>query len=71
MANKPTREQVIKMFSSDYVYDTLDLEFFYDEEKERYPSIYDLMNMLGVHENEIDYVKGFSLKGLSENNSQK
>ena len=70
MANKPTREQVIKMFTANDVYDTLDLELFYDEEKERYPSIYDLMNMLGVHENEIDYVKGFSLKGLSENTTQ-
>lgn len=61
---KLNREQAIKILSAQEIYDAMDLEMFYDEQTGRYPSIYDILHQLGVHENEIDYVKSFSLSKL-------
>lgn len=62
---KLNREQAIKILAAQEIYDAMDLEMFYDEKTGRYPSIYDILHQVGVHENEIDYVKNFSLKELS------
>lgn len=61
----PNREQVIKMLSQDEVYNVLDLELFYDDTLDKYPSIYDILHVLGIHEQEIDQILPFSLEQLS------
>lgn len=58
------RQQVIKLLSDDIVYDTLDLDFWYDEEKDKYLSIYDILGQLDVTKDEIDSVQNLSYKDL-------
>jgi hypothetical protein len=48
------REEAIRLLFTDAVYDSLDLESFYDEEQDRYISMYDIMYELGVSESDID-----------------
>jgi hypothetical protein len=49
-----TREQAIQLLNTDDVYNSLELEDFYDEENERYVSMYDILYTLGVSAEEIE-----------------
>ena len=51
---KPIREQVIQLLTTDEVYEALNLNPFYDKEEGRYPSIYELLSVLGVSVEEIN-----------------
>jgi hypothetical protein len=58
------RQQAIKLLSDDIVYDTLNLDFWYDEENDKYLSIYDILGQLNVTKEEIDSVQNLSYKEL-------
>ncbi|AGH31975.1 hypothetical protein VPIG_00118 [Vibrio phage PWH3a-P1] len=58
------RQQAIKLLSDDVVYDTLNLDFWYDEENDKYLSIYDILGKLDVTKDEIDSVQNLSYKDL-------
>lgn len=49
-----TREEAIRLLNTNEVYHALDLEDYYDEETERYLSIYDILYSLGVSAEEIE-----------------
>lgn len=59
------RNIAIKLLSAQEVYDTLCRSGnLYNEENDRYYTIYDILHALDVHENEIDYVQKFSFDEL-------
>lgn len=58
------RQQAIKLLSDDVVYDALNLDFWYDEENDKYLSIYDILGQLDVTKDEIDSVQDLSYKDL-------
>lgn len=62
--NNINRQQVIKLLSDDIVYDTLNLDFWYDEENDKYLSIYDILGKLDVTKEEIDSAQSLSYKDL-------
>jgi len=49
-----TREQVIRILMEDQVYSSLNLDVYFDSEEGRYPSIYELLEALGIDTLEID-----------------
>lgn len=53
---KPTREQVIQLLMTDEVYQALNLDPYYDKGAGCYPSIYELLETLGVGGMEVDSV---------------
>ena len=54
MTTKLTRQDAIKLLTAQNIYDQFDLELWYIEEEDRYPSVYEIMATLGVSEGEID-----------------
>ena len=51
---KLTREQAIRLLNTDDIYNALELDDFYDQENERYLSIYDILYSLGISSEEIE-----------------